>query len=91
MVLIATFDIPDDLKAPSVSVPLRGLWFLSADEQKIKEEVEQFGFRPLTGIMVLIVMYWPELHTKTPAVSVPLRGLWFLSINVSYASMGGNA
>ena len=33
MVLIATFDIPDDLKAPSVSVPLRGLWFLSTSRK----------------------------------------------------------
>ena len=36
-----------------VSVPLRGLWFLSINE-KVNEDFGRFCFRPLAGIMVLI-------------------------------------
>ena len=36
-----------------VSVPLRGLWFLSTYTE-LDLEVFEEGFRPLTGIMVLI-------------------------------------
>ena len=66
-----------------VSVPLRGLWFLS-EEKKIKQEVEKFGFRPLAGIMFLISKGCSE-HTGEQGVSVPLRGLWFLSAARAWA------
>ena len=38
-----------------VSVPLRGLWFLSTVNEVDQNKVEE-SFRPLTGIMVLIVI-----------------------------------
>mgnify|MGYP006900378184 CR=1 FL=1 len=37
-----------------VSVPLRGLWFLSFIYYYYDENHKDVGFRPLTGIMVLI-------------------------------------
>ena len=37
-----------------VSVPLRGLWFLSYKKEGVTMRKEQYSFRPLTGIMVLI-------------------------------------
>ena len=40
----------------------------------------QFRFRPLTGIMVLIVRRYGRFRPHQDAVSVPLRGLWFLSL-----------
>ena len=58
---------------------------LILDEQKIKQEVEQFGFRPLAGIMVLITTDTTKYYYAPYIVSVPLRGLWFLS--VLYASV----
>ena len=39
----------------------------------------QNGFRPLTGIMVLIAARPPHKGQGLKGVSVPLRGLWFLS------------
>ena len=40
----------------------------------------QLGFRPLAGIMVLIVLSTPPAFVLSQdQVSVPLRGLWFLS------------
>ena len=51
MVLIARIEI--SAYALDVSVPLRGLWFLS--QAKGWEEFEDAcSFRPLAGIMVLI-------------------------------------
>ena len=37
-----------------VSVPLRGLWFLSIRKWKNDSRKFRIGFRPLAGIMVLI-------------------------------------
>ena len=48
--------VVDDTKGlitSSESVPLRGLWFLSADQQA-RFAFDQDGIRPLAGIMVLI-------------------------------------
>ena len=39
------------------------------------------GFRPLAGIMVLIVQVYDDYKLGYAYVSVPLRGLWFLSHN----------
>ena len=66
-----------DLFLSDVSVPLRGLWFLSRIPT-INKIIASNGFRPLTGIVVLI----SKLVVKdflAMFVSVPLRGLWFLS------------
>ena len=62
-----------------VSVPLRGLWFLSLAALQEIEESGEDGFRPLAGIMVLIVEGKYSSKCKLGDVSVPLRGLWFLS------------
>ena len=45
-----------------VSVPLRGLWFLSSRGVVLYEKLFKRSFRPLAGIMVLIVttMDWLE-------------------------------
>ena len=66
-----------------VSVPLRGLWFLSAASSAPNKRRRRKGFRPLTGIMVLIVaMAKARTACRQDEVSVPLRGLWFLSITL---------
>ena len=46
-----------------VSVPLRGLWFLSADVTIYIENTRMICFRPLTGIMVLIRTPYKWLHS----------------------------
>ena len=61
-----------------VSVPLRGLWFLSFNDDYAY--ISWCGcFRPLAGIMVLILCGRKTNHWVYCLVSVPLRGLWFLS------------
>ena len=60
-----------------VSVPLRGLWFLSWS--LVFHSVDSDRFRPLTGIMVLIYHTAEKIENNNKPVSVPLRGLWFLS------------
>ena len=63
----------------TVSVPLRGLWFLSNEYWEHYLEVKRC-FRPLTGIMVLILYDTNKRRFfMFFYVSVPLRGLWFLS------------
>ena len=85
-----------------VSVPLRGLWFLSGQLVGYSKLIHQFpspygdygsypsvistyssmcaiGFRPLTGIMVLISYLLRIFRLSFENVSGPLRGLWFLS------------
>ena len=42
------------MRKEQVSVPLRGLWFLSLCNRSLTTEYEWQGFRPLAGIMVLI-------------------------------------
>ena len=63
-----------------VSVPLRGLWFLSA-MALVAIMVLNLSFRPLAGIMVLIVYQIQVSNNLDQDVSVPLRGLWFLSVS----------
>ena len=64
----------------NVSVPLRGLWFLSYVYQLNNEDLVMLSFRPLAGIMVLINCFQQRLCRTYYEVSVPLRGLWFLSL-----------
>ena len=54
MVLIREVILWKTRKNKSVSVPLRGLWFLSPVDTSDEEDQGEIGFRPLTGIMVLI-------------------------------------
>ena len=63
-----------------VSVPLRGLWFLSSKEFSMVIGHVIDSFRPLAGIMVLIGVNRLTNKGSDDYVSVPLRGLWFLSI-----------
>ena len=79
MVLIYSVDINDNEIADVVSVPLRGLWFLSYPTLINESGLYSLGFRPLAGIMVLIKKHTPLKIINYGRVSVPLRGLWFLS------------
>ena len=55
MVLIIPWDLSYcQGSGATVSVPLRGLWFLSKVSQRLNTMAACQGFRPLTGIMVLI-------------------------------------
>ena len=54
MVLIAFLIFFFALKGEAVSVPLRGLWFLSAKHVDDDDKNTVVSFRPLAGIMVLI-------------------------------------
>ena len=61
----------------AVSVPLRGLWFLSAGRKRIRPERSSYRFRPLAGIMVLIV------HRMTKE---EFKVMWFPSPCGDYGS-----
>lgn len=61
-----------------VSVPLRGLWFLSVFCNWRTKMISR-SFRPLTGIVVLICRHSETDWKPCSQVSVPLQGLWFLS------------
>ena len=76
------------LKGADVSVPLRGLWFLSCRGPRRLSAIRAC-FRPLAGIMVLIFSEHPWFGLPVP-VSVPLRGLWFLSAGTAIANTGRN-
>ena len=54
MVLIRIIQNVNSIFEQRVSVPLRGLWFLSITAQEALQEHIQGSFRPLAGIMVLI-------------------------------------
>ena len=69
-------------KEGAVSVPLRGLWFLSKIQWTLLGGKNKTSFRPLAGIMVLInIITKQTMYRNLKGVSVPLRGLWFLSNN----------
>ena len=61
-----------------VSVPLRGLWFLSA--RPPKENVKSIGtsFRPLAGIMVLIISFEILFCNSSASSFRPLAGIMVL-------------
>ena len=69
-----------------VSVPLRGLWFLSPTVNEVDQNKVEESFRPLAGIMVLILRKDSVIMKSIQNVSVPLRGLWFLSRKSSLSS-----
>ncbi len=96
----------------TVSVPLRGLWFLSRNGEitmirhywhKFPSPCGDYGsyrrqhcyqvhregksFRPLAGIMVLIIGNHEKGRHNNIKVSVPLRGLWFLSKHVMHTML----
>ena len=54
MVLIDAFDYFNEALFKDVSVPLRGLWFLSRLGPESEQRRQDHRFRPLAGIMVLI-------------------------------------
>ena len=66
------------LKVKRVSVPLRGLWFLSLGDVKKTPQRRTRVSVPLRGLWFLSEQ--EESYTsKASFISVPLRGLWFLS------------
>ena len=73
-VLDATTGSDDD-----VSVPLRGLWFLSKSTGTTALECPEVSV-PLRGLWFLSRCRWSAKLTASIRVSVPLRGLWFLSL-----------
>ena len=67
------------VKAPAVSVPLRGLWFLSIQGSPYKHHVRLCKFPSPCGDYGSYQNIMTMLKKTTYTVSVPLRGLWFLS------------
>ena len=70
----------------TVSVPLRGLWFLSPVDTSDEEDQGEIGFRPLTGIMVLIGL---TTATNGPSGQLsfrPLTGIMVL-INMNLTNV----
>ena len=70
---------PEDIsRKPSVvSVPLRGLWFLSSRIFSFMAALARICFRPLTGIMVLIIGMKYELKKNSISFR-PLTGIMVL-------------
>ena len=66
MVLIDMEELDTYLEGYTVSVPLRGLWFLSAPNLFRAVVAARKRFRPLAGIMVLILS-----HNKTLMRYIP--------------------
>ena len=67
----------DEIGQNIVSVPLRGLWFLSQRDKLIKRRSALFPSPCGDYGSYLESQLWNE--DFKPNVSVPLRGLWFLS------------
>ena len=65
-------------KYKGVSVPLRGLWFLSLNEEGVTDIAQATVSVPLRGLWFLSFVS-NQPRGKYKVVSVPLRGLWFLS------------
>ena len=79
MVLIYTVKKVVDIADGVVSVPLRGLWFLSWYEALALAIFAVVVSVPLRGLWFLSKTIFNYQRTNRKAVSVPLRGLWFLS------------
>ena len=77
MVLIDAIFNEDYDEVDEVSVPLRGLWFLSISKATARKLFEKGGFRPLAGIMVLIDS---QVLTRFPLMTGfrPLAGIMVL-------------
>ena len=82
MVLIGHQNLDNRIRVAGVSVPLRGLWFLSVLEGRINGERSPRVSVPLRGLWFLSFAY-SKNNRHEKHVSVPLRGLWFLSISLS--------
>ena len=61
-----------------VSVPLRGLWFLSFKGDVWDEKLQAMRFRPLAGIMVLINLKGVNIMKKYEICFRPLAGIMVL-------------
>ena len=66
-----------------ISVPLRGLWFLS-ERTKVNESLIVRDFRPLAGIMVLIGTYRRNTGRNPRHDFRPLAGIMVLIIMATY-------
>ena len=62
-----------------VSVPLRGLWFLSRGSEDYIHCYAGYVSVPLRGLWFLSEYTMTMINHAYLIVSVPLRGLWFLS------------
>ena len=70
-----------------VSVPLRGLWFLS--RRPFLQQLKRLLFpSPYGDYGSYRTVHFRVLHME-PEVSVPLRGLWFLSEHVDMCYITG--
>ena len=88
MVLIFDFLLPFNVCFYNVSVPLRGLWFLSI-LNCVEIEPGTTGVSvPLRGLWFLSAYVTFKRVVAEDSVSVPLRGLWFLSVSASTKSKG---
>ena len=82
MVLIEASSMTNKEKELLVSVPLRGLWFLSTEVyDDIFPGIEVSV--PLRGLWFLSTAGKHQLEHRPRNVSVPLRGLWFLSDGIA--------
>ena len=66
-----------------VSVPLRGLWFLSRENNDPRKKYMTVSV-PLRGLWFLSSDDDAIFNEDYEEVSVPLRGLWFLSLYFLY-------
>ena len=64
-----------------VSVPLRGLWFLSSTLRQCNQPHENSSFRPLAGIMVLIARGDVDEQATVKSCFRPLAGIMVLIAN----------
>ena len=68
-----------------VSVPLRGLWFLSAQRDELIKRRSVLSFRPLAGIMVLIKVIVVSIMGRLVKRFRPLAGIMVLIGMILYA------
>ena len=87
MVLISA--LPATALAEGISVPLRGLWFLSFEYERRRDSHEDNISVPLRGLWFLSVKMLSGSTRTTTRISVPLRGLWFLSGSTCLVSICG--
>ena len=78
MVLINRFKFLKRECEKEVSVPLRGLWFLSFKIQYAHKAYKDMSFRPLAGIMVLISYRGNKHVEKSKHCFRPLAGIMVL-------------
>ena len=81
MVLIKHGPATVNATQQQVSVPLRGLWFLSCQHYMMVTGLSAWVSVPLRGLWFLSARKKLRIDHNSRAVSVPLRGLWFLSMH----------